>query len=389
MESVLEEGGLGEVLAYLREVTGRPVTISDYRGRVYARTEMIEISSPDECYLALPPRSVNKHFYNSKTKKLYYWTGNSEKEAYIVIENVEPGDPEALESYLEEASLAVKVYFTKVHTAKSVESTLTHKLIEDLLVRNINIKEILKRANISLDLNNLYYVPIMEAEKASEKEMSILHAYTKEWLRLNNLDIICTLWDKKYLVFICPTHYCEKTLEVDFGWDKHLANIKRHQKNIKAKFNISVSFGVGRKYPLAELHKSYQEALIALNLSKLTGKKNFVEHFLDLGVFTLICYQDTNLLKRFCDKYLGKLLEYDRLHNNELMPSLRVFFDANLNVKKAAQKMYVHTNTLKYRLKKIEELTGMRLQRIEERVNLFVALKLYDVLVANGLLRKM
>lgn len=385
MESVLEEGGLGEVLAYLREVTGRPVTIADYRGRVYAQTEMIEISSPDERYLALPQRDGKKQFYNPKTNNLYYWAGYSEKEACIVIENIEPGTLETLESYLEETSLAVKVYFTKAHTAESVENTLTHKLIEDLLVRNINIKEIIKRANLPLDISGLYYVPIMEVEEASEREMSILHAHTKEWLRFNNLDIICTIWDKKYLVFICPTHYHGKTLEVDFGWDKHLGNIKRHQKDIKAKFNISVSFGVGRKYPLAELHKSYQEALVALNLSKLLGKTNFVEHFLDLGVFTLICHQDVNLLERFCDQYLGKLLEYDKLHNNELMPSLRFFFDANLDVKEAARKMYVHINTLRYRLKKIEELTGMRLQRIEERVNLFVALKLYDLLVANGL----
>jgi len=56
----------------------------------------------------------------------------------------------------------------------------------------------------------------MEVEKASEKEMSILHAHTKEWLRFNDLDIICTLWDKKYLVFICPTHYREKTLDLHY-----------------------------------------------------------------------------------------------------------------------------------------------------------------------------
>lgn len=90
------------------------------------------------------------------------------------------------------------------------------------------------------------------------------------------------------------------------------------------------------------------------------------------------------MLKHFYEKYLGKLLAYDRQHHKELLPTLRCFFDANLDAREAARRMYVHINTLRYRLKKVEELTGVALDQIEDRANLFVALKLYEVLVAIG-----
>ncbi|WP_158502650.1 helix-turn-helix domain-containing protein [Thermacetogenium phaeum] len=50
------------------------------------------------------------------------------------------------------------------------------------------------------------------------------------------------------------------------------------------------------------------------------------------------------------------------------------------------QEVYVHPNTLRYRIKKIEELTGMKLERMEEKINLFVAVNLYELLRINGLL---
>ncbi len=71
-------------------------------------------------------------------------------------------------------------------------------------------------------------------------------------------------------------------------------------------------------------------------------------------------------------------------HNKELLPTLRAFFDTNLDAREAARRIYIHINTMRYRLRKIEELTGAKLHEIEDRANLFVALKLYEVLVATG-----
>ncbi|MDN5376184.1 MAG: PucR family transcriptional regulator, proline-responsive transcriptional activator [Thermacetogenium sp.] len=137
---------------------------------------------------------------------------------------------------------------------------------------------------------------------------------------------------------------------------------------------------------ITELHKSYQEALTALNISKLTGKENTVTHYLNIGLFKLIDLQETAMLRQFCAENLGRLLEHDRTTKGELLQTLRVLCDTDFDVNAAAQKMFLHFNTLRYRIKKIEELTGRQLDRILDRLNLFVAVKLHDLLLLNGLL---
>ncbi|NPV29322.1 MAG: hypothetical protein HPY58_06600 [Firmicutes bacterium] len=200
VESVLEGKELREVLTYLHEATGRCITIADYRGRIYARTGGDAGASPDDHYLSLPcTENDDRFFYDPRTRRLFCRTGHGGKDGYVIVEDVGPGEHDNFAEPLEEASLAVKTFFAQAHAAESAENLHIHKLIADLLVRNINIKEIIRQTNFCLDLNRLYYVCVMEPERSlTDREMSILHTHTKEWLRFNNLDIICTVWDKKY-----------------------------------------------------------------------------------------------------------------------------------------------------------------------------------------------
>ncbi|MDN5376189.1 MAG: PucR family transcriptional regulator, proline-responsive transcriptional activator [Thermacetogenium sp.] len=388
IDSVLQEQSLCKVIAYLQSVTGRSVIITDRLGKVYANSPDVKIESPDDLYLQIPFQSRKRFYYQAADNTLYYYTGFTDKDACILLVGAEEDRIKDWKKHLEKVSLAVKTYILLVKETEKAKNQFTSKLIEDILVRNVcNIKDLIKQYNFySFDLNKLYYVAIMEPEPIPENKLKVLHAHTQDWLKHNNLDIICSIWNKRFIVFVCPTHFDQQTLEADLGWEKHLSNIRRHQKDILNFFNISTSFGIGRKYPLHELHRSYQEAMIALNISKLTGKKHFVAHFLDLGLFSLINFQDIKLLKRFCFNLFGELLQHDRANKWELLSALRALFNTNFNVNEAAQEVYVHPNTLRYRIKKIEELTGMKLERMEEKINLFVAVNLYELLRINGLL---
>jgi len=62
------------------------------------------------------------------------------------------------------------------------------------------------------------------------------------------------------------------------------------------------------------------------------------------------------------------------------METLRNYFDTNLNTNETAERLYLHINTLRYRLKRIEELTNTSLQKMDDRCNLYIALKVHDVL---------
>jgi DNA-binding PucR family transcriptional regulator len=81
--------------------------------------------------------------------------------------------------------------------------------------------------------------------------------------------------------------------------------------------------------------------------------------------------------------YAGTSLELSEANEGVLLPTLRILLDNCFNWKKTAQQMYVHVNTLHYRIKKVEQLMQIDLSQMENRVNTFLAIKLYDLMQFN------
>src|SRR6266699_3232801 len=81
-------------------------------------------------------------------------------------------------------------------------------------------------------------------------------------------------------------------------------------------------------------------------------------------------------LRSFRERLLGPLLAYDDRHRAELLPTLREFLACSGSWNACAAKMYVHVNTVRYRIRRIEELTGRDLSRLDDQVDFFLALRL-------------
>ena len=80
------------------------------------------------------------------------------------------------------------------------------------------------------------------------------------------------------------------------------------------------------------------------------------------------------VLRSFTDRLLGPLAEYDTLHNAELVPTLRSFLACDGSWSACAARLYVHVNTVRYRIGRIEALTGRDLSALADRVDFFLAL---------------
>jgi DNA-binding PucR family transcriptional regulator len=80
--------------------------------------------------------------------------------------------------------------------------------------------------------------------------------------------------------------------------------------------------------------------------------------------------------RAFRDRLLGLLLEYDRAHRADLVPTLRAFLACSGAWTKCAEELHIHVNTLRYRIQRIEQMTGRDLGRLDARVDLFLALSL-------------
>ncbi len=145
---------------------------------------------------------------------------------------------------------------------------------------------------------------------------------------------------------------------------------------------ISVSIGIGRPHrQLTDLRQSYYEASYAIKIRKLKGEPGVIASFDDLGSYGLLLgLQDTLSLEVFYDSVLGKLQEYDEQNSSDLVRSLACFLEANGHWGDAAEKLYVHRHTLRYRMKRVEEITGRDLNRSQDRMEFWLALRAKELI---------
>ena len=124
-----------------------------------------------------------------------------------------------------------------------------------------------------------------------------------------------------------------------------------------------------------DLGRSYEEAASTLALGRELSGGDFVLQHEELGVYRLLSRLPLDELRRHRAEAIGPLLDYDREHNGALVHTLEVFLRCERNRVRAAEELFIHYNTLRYRLGQIEKLTGGGLSGdATARLNLEVAL---------------
>jgi purine catabolism regulator len=126
-----------------------------------------------------------------------------------------------------------------------------------------------------------------------------------------------------------------------------------------------------------QLRHSFHEARCALEATTLSnGNAPEVASWRDLGAFTLLLsIQDDEALALYCDSVLGPIEEGDKEYGGELLRSLEAFIEQNGQWERAARQVYCHRHTLRYRMRKVEELTGRNLSRAHDRIEFWLAMR--------------
>ncbi len=128
---------------------------------------------------------------------------------------------------------------------------------------------------------------------------------------------------------------------------------------------------------MAELRRSFHEARCALEAQALSnGNAPDVGSYEDLGAFQLLLsLQDDEALNLYCDSLLGPLEHSSGDYGEELIRSLEAFIEHNGQWERAARELYCHRHTLRYRIHRVEELTGRDLTRARDRIEFWLALR--------------
>ncbi|MGH2842487.1 MAG: PucR family transcriptional regulator [Solirubrobacteraceae bacterium] len=135
--------------------------------------------------------------------------------------------------------------------------------------------------------------------------------------------------------------------------------------------------GVGRALGAGEARRSYHEARCTLEALQFgLGEDSRVATYRDLGSFQLLlALQDDEALRLFCDSILGAIEQSEGYYGGELIRSLEAFIDENGQWERAAKRLYCHRHTLRYRIRRVEELTGRNLGSARDRIEFWLALR--------------
>lgn len=187
------------------------------------------------------------------------------------------------------------------------------------------------------------------------------------------MNIHTTYLSHRIVAIIFPT-MMNKKIKEDLN---HL--IREVQSHISKMFPfIQTIVGVGRSYySNVDIYKSFQEAKIALQMhSYVAGTNDGIIHYEDIGYVRLLSYIHDDLLNEFADLYLKDLEKYDRENETDLVHTLYTYCNHNGDITQTAQSLFIHQNTLRQRLKKIEAILNIQLHRYTDLVNLIISLKI-------------
>ena len=143
-------------------------------------------------------------------------------------------------------------------------------------------------------------------------------------------------------------------------------------KNIRDTLHIETVVGIGTTARhLRELADRYKEAQVAIDVGKVFEHDLPVIHYENLGIGRII-YQ---LPVTLCEMFLSEAFKKNPIEalDEDTLDTINRFFENNLNVSETARKLYVHRNTLVYRLEKVKKITGLDLREFEDAILFKVA----------------
>ena len=151
---------------------------------------------------------------------------------------------------------------------------------------------------------------------------------------------------------------------------------------LTSEFYTHVSVGIGTVVTgVKDLARSFKEAQVALEVGKVFDTEKSIVSYDNLGIARLIYQLPTTLCEMFL-KEVFKKGSIDSL-DQETLFTIQRFFENNLNVSETSRKLFVHRNTLVYRLEKIKKLTGLDLREFDHAIVFKVALMVKKYLVNN------
>lgn len=217
-----------------------------------------------------------------------------------------------------------------------------------------------------------YYVSVLnDCTKEEQRYMA------KNLKRTDTFNI--SVVDNKNLVLIVRHMYnpLTNTIDVNSPSEEEQQDIFRRVLEL---YGGKPKFATGSSCYPSDLYLSYQQARFTMSFMKLTGHKTFTKRYSDLDMGIPLMSNNWLEIEEYCLRHLSSILEFDEKNNTSYFETLHTYLETNCNGKEAADRLYIHVNTLYYRLKKIEALIGYSISDMSSITHLYHVTTLYKAL---------
>ena len=353
------------VVLQMKENVNRTVGVIDADGIVVACSELTCIG---EHWLgavaAINAADNNVAYFEGKTfKPLAGWGAQFDYAAFV------KGEDEIATTLCSMAVVtfsAAKSYYEEKHD----KATFVKNIISD----NILLGDIYTQAK------ELHFVS--EAPRAAFLVRQLGSADSSA------IDVIQNLFPDKQTDFVISINETDVALIKQLPEGADTAKLQEIAAKIStavsSELNVKVVIGIGTVVNhIRDLARAYKEAGVAIDVGKVFDTEKTVINYENLGIGRLI-YQLPTIL---CQMFLQEVFKKNPIDalDQETLLTINKFFENNLNVSETARKLFVHRNTLVYRLEKIKKLTGLDLREFDDAITFKVALMVKKYLISRGI----
>ena len=324
--------------------------------------------------------------YNEETYIKYPINAGQTKFGYIILLKGKSKNQNLMVA-VEQASLLIASLFYKNYAVLEKERSFQDSFIRDILQRKIDspIDTINRAKDFGWNMEFpqvIMIVRLITEDDKKKKELykdlldsNFIEKTLEEEISINRNKVKTVYIDDSLVVFlnvIFMNNIKESSIEIGEILLKNLHN--------------GVKVGIGISNTANDIHSfslAYKEAKNSVVVGSILNKGSFISHYGDHEMFNIIKeVKDIDILNKYVNNKLGKILEYDKTTDMKLMETLRVLIEENLNAKKAAEKLFIHYNTLRYRIDRIKEL-GINLDDGFGIGELVLAYNIYLWITAN------
>lgn len=403
-EIILHGGGLNEISLALARLLGYPVSIHDPDFR-----KISSCLSPRD-FGATKNRALSELVNDSKRLSTAYKKTNGRKLTFddaggihaicrpVAVDNEIYGylfiwEPEKQMSAremigIDQAVTAIALEISKQHAVFDVESRFKSNFIEDIIDGKISSREdaIVLAERFGWELANGFSVILLECNDlqslynqdpvfARQKRLKMMETVASVVNLLSPGSAIVERGSQLMILHIFRSHTeinqfrrnsetlarsCSEELAKELKWQV-LAGISRY---IEDPLNIA---------------EGIKQAQMALKVGNCASNRGRVFHFDDLGIYRILLTSDTREIDKFFEDILGRLVSYDERNEAGLVETLEALFANEMNFQKTAEYLFIHYNTLRYRVNRIQQITGLDLKSPEDCLSLQLALKIFHI----------